>query len=306
MFFGAIGAQEDSDLIRVKTELVPFEVMISDAHGNPVRGLKESDFRIFDEGVEQEIAYFEPVKRKDSSRPLSIVFGVDVSGSITGDEFERLRAAVGAFGEKLSDYDVRFSVVSFGMTVSKVQSFTGKISKLQKAFSRMGRDDEGLSTHTYDAIDFAIRMLRKNPATEDFRPKRVVILITDGFPVGDIVSPETVIERANQARTTVYSVILPSYSRLQSSKSPVMTLLEASGVSKRTGGRVFYANSDGFESLFESLAEELTASYVLAYYPKERREGQEFRRVRIETRPGLVVRQNRAGYRLDEERADSQ
>jgi hypothetical protein len=130
--------------------------------------------------------------------------------------------------------------------------------------------------------------------------KRVVVLVTDGFPVGDTVTPKTVIERANEAETSVYTIILPSFSRLQGNKKPLPTPLEVSGLVEKTGGRNFYANEKNFEPLFKSLAEEITSSYVLAFYPSEesRRDGK-FRRVRIEAPPGFRLTQNRNGYQLN-------
>ena len=73
-----------------------------------------------------------------------------------------------------------------------------------------------MSTHTYDAVDDAIRMLvRSAPRTREKRlMKRAVLVVTDGFPVGDTVAPKTVIERANAADVSVFVVTLPSYSRL--------------------------------------------------------------------------------------------
>ena len=44
--------------------------------------------------------------------------------------------------------------------------------------------------------------------------KRAVFVVTDGFPVGDTVAPQTVIERANAADVSVFVVTLPSYSRM--------------------------------------------------------------------------------------------
>ncbi len=130
-------------------------------------------------------------------------------------------------------------------------------------------------------------------------PKRAVVLITDGFPVGDTVSPKTVIERANDAETSVYSVILPSYSRLQADRKPLPTLLDASGLIEKTGGRAFYADEKNFEPLFKSLAEEITASYVLAFYPKtENNRTGKFRQIRIETPKGFQIKQNRSGYEI--------
>ena len=124
--------------------------------------------------------------------------------------------------------------------------------------------------------------------------------MSDGFPVGDVVSPETLIERANAAETTVYSVILPSFSRLQSDKRPVITPLEASGLIDRTGGKSFYATDKSFESLFQALAEEITASYAIAFYPDkvDAAVGAKPRQVTIRSKNGFNVRQNRTEYKL--------
>ncbi|HLM00309.1 MAG TPA: VWA domain-containing protein, partial [Pyrinomonadaceae bacterium] len=264
-------ARAQDDVIRVETEVVAFEISVTDKDGKPVRGLEAGDFRVFEDGVERKIDFFEPLRRRDESRPLSIVFALDVSGSMTRDELVRLRDAMQKFVERLADYQSYFAVMTFGMEVKTLQSLTNKREKLEKTFEKLLRDQDGLSTHAYDATDDAIRMLRKKaPETRNNKlMKRAVILITDGFPVGDTVSPKTVIERANNAETTVYSVILPSYSRLQGTRKPLLTPLEASGLIERTGGKTFYATERDFEPLFRALAEEITSSYVLAFYPPE-------------------------------------
>ena len=295
----SVSAQNSDDVIRIETDLIPFEITVSDKSGKPVRGLKAEDFRIFEDGVEKPIEFFEPVKRQNDSRPLSIVFALDVSGSMTNDELERLRGAVQGFVRNLADYQSHFAIMSFAMEVKTLQSFTNRPEKLEKTFDKLLKDEEGLSTHAYDAVDDAIRLLEKKspPVIKNQIPKRAVILITDGFPVGDTVSAKTVIERANNAETSVYSVILPSFSRLQGSKKPLMTPLEASGLIEKTGGKSFYANHKDYEPLFKSLAEEITSSYVLAFYPNEQSE-KNFRSVRIETLKNLIIKQNRTGYQV--------
>lgn len=299
-FAASVAAQDSDEVIRIDTELIPFEVTVTDKEGKPVRGLEAKDFRVFEDGVERSIDFFEPIRR-DDGRPLSIVFALDVSGSVTRDELERLRDALRVFVSKLADYDSYFAVMTFGMEVKTLQSFTNRPDKLEKSFSKLMREQEGLSTHAYDAVDDAIRLLKKKSpvAVKDKIPKRAVILITDGFPVGDVVSPKTVIERANDAETTVYSVLLPSFSRLQRDNRPLLTPLEASGLLEKTGGRAFYATQKNFEPLFRSLAEEITSSYVLAFYPKpEYRQNGKFRRVRIETPKNFKIQQNRSGYEI--------
>ena len=297
-----IVAQNEDDVVRIDTDLVAFEVSVSDRNGQPVRNLKAEEFRIFEDGIERPIDFFQPIKRLDDSRPLSVVFALDVSGSMTEAEIERLRAAMQSFIARLSNYDSYFAVVSFAMDVRTLQSFTNKRDKLEKSFEKIVRDQDGLSTHAYDAVDESVRLIRrKSPKVVKGRlPKRAVILVSDGFPVGDVISPETLIERANAAETTVYSVILPSYSRLQADKRPVITPLEASGLIERTGGKSFYATDKSFESLFQALAEEITASYAIAFYPDRETPSSQAkpRKVTIQSKSGFTVRQNRSDYKL--------
>ncbi len=297
----AVHTQDSDEVVRIETELAAFEVTVTDKDGKPVRNLTAEDFRIIEDGVERQIDFFQSIRKQDDTRPLSIVFALDVSGSMTEQELQKLRLAMQGFIDRLADYNSYFAVMTFGMEVKTIQPFTNRPDKLETSFVRLARDMEGLSTHAYDAVDDAIRLLRKkSPTTIKSRlPKRAVIVITDGFPVGDIVSPKTVIERANAVETSVYSVILPSYSRLQGTKKPLLTPLEASGLIEKTGGKSFYATDRNFDGLFKALAEEITSSYALAFYPNEtnRRDGK-FHEVRIVTSRDYVIKQNRSGYQM--------
>lgn len=300
LFCVPAAAQKDDEVIKVETDLVTFEVSVTDSAGKPVRNLTPNDFQVLEDGVERKPDFFEPIRKSDEGRPLSIVLALDMSGSMTPEELERLKVAMSAFAAKLADYNSYFAVTTFAMNVATVQSFTNRAEKLQSSISKLKRDRDGLSTHAYDAIDHAVRMLRnKGPKYSMNRlTRRVVVLITDGFPVGDIVAPDTVIERANDGETSVYALILPSYSRFQRTKRPLLTPLEASGVIDRTGGRSFYATDNNFDPLFKALADEITATYAIAFYPeKGAAPAGTFRNVKIVGKNGLIVKQNRTGYK---------
>ena len=171
---------------------------------------------------------------------------------MTAEELLQLKKALQKFVGRFNDYNSYFAVLTFGMNVKTVQSFTNRVDKLEKTFEKILRDQDGLSTHAYDAVDDAVRLLRKKspPSIGNQIPRKVVILITDGFPVGDTVAPKTVIERANDAETSVYAVLLPSFSRLQNNKKPLLTPLEVSGLIDKTGGKSFYATEKNFDPLF--------------------------------------------------------
>jgi Ca-activated chloride channel family protein len=293
----------EDEVLRIDTDLVLVDVSVTDAKGKPVRGLRLEDFKLYDDGEERQLAFVNVERRGGVERPVAVVFAVDVSGSMTSEEMERLRAAMRVFTEKLAGRDALYALMSFGMSAKVRQEFTPDASKMGRAFERLAREIEGLSTHTYDAVDDAIRLLvRKAPRTRDRKlMKRAVVVITDGFPVGDTVSPETVIERANAAEVSVYTVTLPSYSRLLAStgpRAPLPTPLDVSGLAEKTGGTNLYADAKDYEPLFRALAEEVTSTYVLAFYPPEekRRDGRSHT-IRVEAPPGLYVRQNRTTYK---------
>jgi len=295
--------QQAEDVIRVDTDLVSVDVTAMDTEGRPVRNLRPEDFKVYSDGVQQEVSFFQIEKRQGEPRPLAVVFALDVSGSMTSEEMNRLRLALKSFSDQLSSHSVLYAVMTFGMRVKTVQKLTNQPNKLDDAVERLSRDaPNGLSTHTYDAVDDAIRLLVRNaPRTRERRlMKRTVLVVTDGFPVGDTVAPQTVIERANAADVSVFVVTLPSYSRMMASsaQTPLPTPLDVSGLADLTGGRNVYANEQDYAPLFRSLAEEVSSAYVLAFYPPEekRRDGK-IHTIRVEGPRGFTLRQSRLEYR---------
>ena len=293
--------EDPQDIVRIDTDLVSVDVTVTDAEGRPVRNLRKEDFKLFSDGVEQSLSFFGTERRAGEPRPLAVVFALDISGSMTPEEMERLRIALQAFSRQLANHSAVYAVMAFGMSVKTVQRFTSEAEKLDRAFERISREPNGLSTHTYDAVDDAIRMLvRHAPRTQQRRlVKRAILVVTDGFPVGDTVSAQTVIERANAADVSVYVVTLPSFSRVMpaSTQAPLPTPLDVSGLAEMTGGRSLYANERDYGPLFRALAEEVSSAYVLAFYPPEekRRDGQTHT-IRVEGPGGLTLRQSRQGY----------
>ena len=129
--------------------------------------------------------------------------------------------------------------------------------------------------------------------------KRAVLVVTDGFPVGDTVSAPTVIERANAADASIYVVTLPSYSRVLPAalQNPLPTPLDVSGLAELTGGRSVYADENNYEALFRALAEEVTSAYVLAFYPpEEKRHDGKFHTIKVQGPNGVLLKQSRPGF----------
>ncbi|MGZ8842610.1 MAG: VWA domain-containing protein [Pyrinomonadaceae bacterium] len=293
---------EPQDVIKIDTDLVPVNVTVTDTKGRLIRNLKKEDFKLYEDGVERPIASFNIETIAGAPRPVAIVFAIDLSGSMTAEEVARVSEAMREFSRRLADHPAVFGLMTFGMEVKTVQSLTADRQKLERAFQRLAHEPNGMSTHTYDAVDDAVRMLARHaPLTREHQlVKRAVVVISDGFPVGDTVSPETVIDRANAADTSVYVVTMPSYTRLLASAqmSPLPTPLDVSGLVERTGGRSIYANEKDLGPLFRAIAEEVASAYVLGFYPPaDKRNDGKLHTIRIEGPAGMTLRQSRAGYR---------
>ncbi|MGH9765944.1 MAG: VWA domain-containing protein [Blastocatellia bacterium] len=281
--------------IRLDTDLVVIDVTATDKSGNFVRDLRAEEIQVFEDGQQRNINFFALTDEAAFSRPLAVVFALDLSGSLRPDEMTTLREAAMKFTELMKGESV-FAALSFNYKVKIVQDFTSKPEKIERAFAKMNKF-EG-STRIYDALDRAIRMLdRDAPRTRKGRPvRRVIVVITDGFDSASIIDRKEVIRRANDAGVTIYSVTLPSFALSPTNpNNRVITPLDASRIVSATGGQDFPADAHDFTPIFKSLAEEIRASYALAYYP-DNRDGQRHE-LRIKTsRPDVQIRASRTSY----------
>src|SRR6266567_3697346 len=118
--------KEPDDVLRIDTDLVSVDATVTDLQGRTVRSLRQKDFKLFEDGIEQPLAFFHMENKNGQTRPLAIVFALDISGSMTPEEIDRLRGAMHAFSEKLADHPAVFAVMTFGMHVKTLQRFTNE------------------------------------------------------------------------------------------------------------------------------------------------------------------------------------
>ncbi len=281
--------------IRLDTDLVVIDVTATDKNGNYIRDLRAEEIQVFEDGQQRNINFFAMTDISELSRPLAVVFALDLSGSLRPDEMNTLRQAAMKFTELMKGESV-FAAMTFNHKVKIVQDFTSDPEKIARAFEKMNKF-EG-STRIYDALDRAITLLNKDaPRTRKGRPiRRVIVVITDGFDSASIIDRKEVISRANDAGVTIYSVTLPSFALSPTdSSSRVITPLDASRIVPATGGADFSADARDFTPIFKALAEEIRASYALAYYP-DNRDGKRHE-LRINTsRPNIQLRASRSSY----------
>lgn len=187
----------DDDVIRIDTQLVDVPIAVTSAGGQPLKGLKASNFVVYEDGKQQEIADF-----STSSEPFEVALLLDTSGS-TRSDLQLIQRAARYFVESLRPGD-RVSVLAFKTNRTESEAFavseilsplTDDRSKLRAAIDNIQMSN---GTPYYDALLQVAEKVFRNPPTEEFRGRRALVALTDGVDsssAGDFLSAKEELEK---------------------------------------------------------------------------------------------------------------
>jgi hypothetical protein len=159
------GETIDGDVLTVNTNLVTVPVKVMDRAGKNILNLQRKDFHIFENGVEQRIAYFATV-----DTPFTVVLLLDTSGS-TEFKMEDIQNAAISFVNQLKEQD-RVMVMSFD---DKIQTFCDPTNDRAELVAAIRQTKTGDSTRLYDAVEQVIQQKLKS-----IPGRKAVVLFTDG------------------------------------------------------------------------------------------------------------------------------
>jgi Ca-activated chloride channel family protein len=266
--------QEPLATFRAHADLVLIPVTVTDKVNRFILGLQKEDFRLFEDGVEQNVEIF-----SGEDAPLSIGMLFDESGSMTY-KFKSSREAAAQLLNMLNKDDETF-LVEF-TDVAKVS--VGFTNQTQKVLSALEHAQAGGLTAMIDAIDDGLQEMKKAKNS-----RKAIVIVSDG---GDNRSHYT----ADQIESLVREADVQIYA--MGVFDPVLSLTpeEISGprllsnIATQTGGRAFAAAVPGdMPSVATRIAIELRNQYVLGYYPKKKARDGKYRNVEVKVAqpPGL-------------------
>ncbi|HZT60495.1 MAG TPA: VWA domain-containing protein [Pyrinomonadaceae bacterium] len=281
----------DDDVVRVSTSLVTVPVSVSDRQGRFVPDLTRERFKLFEDGVEQEIAFFEP-----ADKSFTVALLLDTSES-TRFKLRDIQAAAIAFLDQLRPED-RVIVISFGKSASVLSEPTSDRAALRAAVLRAR---PGGSTSLYDAVELAAReRLRR------ISGRKAVVLFTDGVDTSSGgATYESSLRDAEELDALAYVIRYDTYSDATQATAGASSLGGQRGVlvtakgellsdaykragiylgllADKTGGRLFYADTpDNLSRTFARVAAELREQYSLGYYPKRTADSTGERHIRV-------------------------
>lgn len=275
------------NVIRVSSNLVAVPVSVTNATGQVIRDLKIGDFRIAEDGTPVDIA-----KIADASQsPLNLALLFDLSGSVHS-RFEFENQAASHFLIKIWKPGDAISIISFNETPKiRIQN----CRSLMEALQELGRLQPTQSaTAFFDSVIFSARMLHQFATPET---RQALIALSDG---ADNQSDRdmAVTLRETQQLDTIFYAINPSGASVRLNKINAKGQEDLSTLAAATGGTSFVSGqSADLDDVFDRIATELRAQYLLSYYAPNSRSDGKFHSIRVSlpNRPELEIRA-RLGY----------
>jgi Ca-activated chloride channel family protein len=304
---------DNGHTIRAQVEMVSLPVVVTGRHGEYITDLKKEDFRIYEDGVLQDIAGFAAVEE-----PISVALLLDTSNS-TELQLTRIKNEAERFVELLREDD-GLAILSFADQVILWEHFDIYRKKNAKAIQRI--KPGGLSA-VYEAVWLALEQVLKQEYG-----RKALVLFSDGVDTRrNTVSKEETLQLARKTDATIYCIYfntakdrnkrLPRvlHPLLESSQQMAISQIQwppvgrnkrpedAAGLqymldlAKYSGGILVDASRTGdLGSAFGKIAKELSSQYSLGYYPGNLIHDAHFHRVEVKlNRPGLSAR-TKAGY----------
>ncbi len=294
--------ENGEDIINIDATLVTIPVSIHSRNGLYISDVRKEEVKIFEDGKEQEIAFF-----RTSEKPFTVALLIDTSPS-TEYKIEEIRRAAKAFVGQLKPHD-KVLVMEFD---GDPQVLTETTTNRRKIYRGIDKADFGNGTSLYEAVDFAV-----NKRLNQIKGRKAIVLFTDGVDtVSRRASYDTNIRDVEESETIIFSIYYNTFLSNQQNGGAIGTPFPTIGSSRNvgrgtsaeeyalgkkyldelaayTGGRVFRParTPGGLTRAFEGIAEELRRQYNVGYHPET--EGKIGQRKKIKVRvyrPKLVIR----------------
>jgi Ca-activated chloride channel homolog len=244
------------NIIRIRSTLVSVPVSVTDAAGHIVRNLKIGDFRVMEDGKPVEIS----AMADSGQMPLNLALLFDLSGSVRS-RFEFEQQAAAQFLKKIWKPGDAISIIAINEIP---EILLHNCRDLQEALLKLGDLHPTQSaTAFYDSVLLAARTLNRSsmPGT-----RQAQIALSDGADNSSDQPMAEVLQELLQLDTMLYA-INPSSGSILLNRINAKGQKDLTALAAATGGTVFVSDQAmGLDGIFDKIAAELRAQYLLSYY----------------------------------------
>jgi Ca-activated chloride channel homolog len=238
-------------------EQVLITATVTDERGRIVEKIGKDHFIVLDGKIPQQVSFFE---HKDL--PLSVGFLVDVSGSMTRPDKDRLatvRDSVLRFIQE-SNRSNEYFILSFASASQVVTDWTRDEATIREGLNSLASGIPKGPTAFYDACHLGIEKLRYGSNT-----RRLLILLTDGMDNASRTTFKHLRDTLKQSQAIIYGVYMvdPSIALLIDFGRDVLRQ-----IASISGGAVFSpSQKTEVAKALETIAEELRHQYTIGFKP---------------------------------------
>jgi Ca-activated chloride channel homolog len=287
-------SNSDDGILTLKVRLVNLNVSVTDDRGRKVVGLKQEDFLVSEDRVQQDIIHFQPV-----NAPVNLVLLIDLSGSI-GSKLQAMKKAAKRFIDSLKEGD-NIAVATFTSRFNLVSGFTTDRKSLKEAINKLEAPIG--DTAFYDAGWMSFDLLDGIKES-----RKALVVLTDGvdssFHPDEKGSQHTfdeLIGRAVEADTTVYPIYFdtePENGGYYSAATFSTARRQLEELASQTGGAYFRARRiEDLDDVYQQVSAELHSIYSIAYEAKDARKTDRWRLINVKVnRDGVKVKSKRGYY----------
>jgi Ca-activated chloride channel family protein len=273
--------------IRSGVELVSLTVTVTDADGKYVTDLEEPAFEVYEDGARQKLTFF-----SRTQQPISLALLIDTSASMDERMGIAQEAAVG-FAKQLHSQD-QAEVIDFDSQVRILQAFTNDSAALETAIRATTANG---STSLYNALYIALKDLKKVKAetTTDIR-RQAIVLLSDGDDTSSLIEFDQVLDLAKRSETTIYAIGLRQGELGRREFKEAEFVLRQ--LATETGGRAYFpTDARELQKIYQSIWDELSSQYALAYSSSNPKRDGAWRRIQVRiAQPGLSARTKQGYY----------
>lgn len=275
---------QDDQPLTINTDLVTFNVSVTDREGRAVTGLNKNIFNVFDNKTLQEIHFF-----SDEDTPASISIVFDTSGSMSEKKINQAKEALASFINTTHNRD-EFFLIDFNSRARLLLDRTRDSDAILNKFNLV--EPQG-NTAVYDAVYLGVEKVMQGS-----HPKKVVLLISDGEDNNSRYSYRELRRRLRESEVIIYAIGFGGYYPLKGGLNGRETLKELASTS---GGKAFFPKGQvDMDEAFEQIALEIRHLYSVSYYPNNFSADGKWHRVRVKVNfpkgsPLFSVR-SREGY----------
>jgi len=293
----SILAQQPSDpqaVFRSGANLVALNVTVMDPRKQFVSGLTQGDFAVYEDGVPQQLRFFEA-----RQVPLDLIVLIDTSSSMR-DKMSVVHEAAVGFLKTMREGD-RGAVVAFNDGVDVLQTLTPDVQALEQAVR--STQAKG-STSLHNALYIAIKQFGKAAKGDGELRRQAIAVLSDGEDTSSLISFDDVLALARKSGVSVYTIGLHSKYSSARGNGPATSRyfstadFSMKSLAQETGAQSFFPlDVSELKGIYGNIAQELASQYAMAYSPANSRPDGRYRRivVRVTDRPELQLR-TRTGY----------